>query len=154
MGLTMRPIRNPKGRFLITVLALGFAFLVIAMGKLDPSGNPDEIPLPDKEITVILTDLEGLTLSLTQFSLDGRTFLSGRLGAGKVAIPFNQIRVITFFQEGKTLGARVDLADHTQMNMQLEKGILSYGRLRAGTYQIPIEKIKKIEIQAVADRKK
>lgn len=150
----MRSIRNLKRRFLLTVLAVSFALLIMAMGKMDLPGNTEEIPLPDKEISVILTDIEGLSLSLTQFSLDGRTFLAGRLGAGKVAIPFHQIRVITFFQEGKTLGARVDLTDQTQMTIHLEKGMLSYGRLRAGTYQVPIEKISKIEIRAVADRKK
>jgi hypothetical protein len=138
---------------LLILILTGWLFLS-AMGSFDQLSKPEDIPLPEKEVTALLTDSEGLTLALTQFSLNGQTYLAGRLGAGRVAIPFNQIRQITLSPEPRHLAARIHLADTTQLNLQLEKDLKAYGRLKVGTYQVPLEKVKKIEIQGVAERKK
>jgi hypothetical protein len=146
---------NPILR-LIGLLGLaltGWLFLT-AMGSFDQTGKPEEIPLPEKEVTALLTDSEGLTLALTQFSLNGQIYLAGRLGAGRVAIPFNQIRQMTLIPEPKYLAARINLTDNTSLNLQLEKDLKAFGRLKVGTFQIPLEKVRKIEIQGVAERKK
>jgi hypothetical protein len=145
------PILAPIG--LLGLALTGWLFLT-AMGSFDQIGKPEEIPLPEREVTALLTDSDGLTLVLTQFSLNGQIYLAGRLGAGRVAVPFNQIRQITLTSEPKYLAARIDLTDNTSLNLQLEKDLKAYGRLKVGTYQIPMEKVKKIEIQGVAERKK
>jgi hypothetical protein len=136
------------------VIILVAAFLLMGMGKMDQSEKPGEIPVPDKEVTAVITDSEGLTLSLTQFSINGNTHLTGRLGAGRVAVPFSQIRVMTFSAEPKGTAVRLELTDRSQMNLLLEKRLTAYGKIKAGTYQISVEQLKRVEIQGIVERKK
>jgi hypothetical protein len=138
------------------VIIMAAAFFLMGMGKMGQSDKPGEIPVPDKEVTAVITDIEGLTLNLTQFSISGKTYLSGRLGAGLVAVPFSQIRVMTLSAEPKGTAVKVELTltDRSQMNLLLEKGSTAYGKIKAGTYQVLLEQLKKIEIQGVVERKK
>jgi hypothetical protein len=129
-------------------------FFLLGMGNMEPTEKPGEIPLPDKDISVTLTDSEGQVLSLSQFSVNGQIYLTGKLGAGQAAIPFAQIRTITVSAEGKTTAARLEMVDHSTLNVQIEKGATITGKMKFGTYKIPAERVKKIEILGVADRKK
>ena len=142
-----------KSRFCLAIIIVA-AFFLMGMGKMDPSEKSGEIPVPDKEVAAVITDSEGLTLNLTQFSINGKTYLQGRLGAGRVAVPFSQIRVMTLASEPKGLAVKVELTDRSQLNLLLEKGLTAYGKIKAGTYQILLDQLKKIEIQGIAERKK
>lgn len=142
-----------KSRLCLFIIIVG-AFFLMGMGKLDQAEKPGEIPIPDKEVTAVITDSEGLTLNLTQFSINGKTFLQGRLGAGRVAVPFDQIHFLTLSLEPKGISARVELTDRSHLNLLLEKGLTAYGKIKAGTYQILLDQVKKIEIQGVVERKK
>ena len=61
------------------VIIIVAAFFLMGMGKMDSSEKPGEIPVPDKEVTAVITDSEGLTLNLTQFSINGKTYLTGQV---------------------------------------------------------------------------
>jgi hypothetical protein len=142
-----------KPRFCLVIIIVA-AFFFMGMGKMDQSDKSGEIPVPDKEVAAMTTDSEGLTLNLTQFSINGKTYLQGRLGAGQVAVPFSQIRVMTFASEPKGIAVKVELTDQSYLNLLLEKGLTAYGKIKAGTYQILLEQLKKIEIQGITERKK
>lgn len=139
--------------FGIAIMLLAALFL-LGMGKMEQTEKPGEIPLPEQEVSVSTTDNEGLTLNLTQFSINGQTFLSGKLGAGRVAIPLSQIRVIQLSAEPKGTAAKVEMTDRSQLNLFLDKGIMVYGKLKFGTYQISTDHLKKIEILSLGERKK
>jgi len=130
------------------------AFFLLGMGKLDQTEKPGEIPVPDKEIAAVVNDTEGQALNLTQFSINGQTYLTGKLGAGQAAIPLSQIRVVSLSVEPKGMAAKVELADRSQINLQLERGTVVYGKIKYGTYQVSLEHLKKIEILGVTERKK
>jgi hypothetical protein len=138
----------------------GVAFMLLAglfllgMGNMEQSEKPGGIPLPDQEISASITDNEGLTLNLTQFSINGQTFLPGKLGAGKVAIPLSQIRVIYLSADPKGSAAKVEMADHSQLQLLLEKGIMVYGKIKYGTYRVSVDHLKKIEVSSFGERKK
>jgi hypothetical protein len=136
------------------VLIILASVLLLGMGKMGPAEKAGEIPLPEKEVKAVITDNQGMTLTLTQFSINGQAFLSGRLGAGRVTIPFNQIRAMVFSSEPKGISVNVELTDRTQTALSLEKGQTVYGKIRAGAYQVSIDHLKKIEIQSVTERKK
>jgi hypothetical protein len=129
-------------------------FFLLGMGSMDQTEKIGEIPHPDKEVTVNTTDIEGQFLNLTRFSLNGQAFLTGKLGAGQVAIPLEQVRVISLQPDGKEVLAKVDLVDGTQLNVQMEKGITAYGKIKYGTYKIALDRLRKIEILEVKERKK
>jgi hypothetical protein len=130
------------------------AFFLLGMGKLDQTEKPGEIPVPDKEVSASITDNNGVTVNLSQFSVNGQTFLTGKLGAGRVTIPLSQIRVISLSNGSKELSAKVELTDHSQMNLLLEKGVMIFGKIKVGTYQITLDHLKQIEILGVTGRKK
>jgi hypothetical protein len=142
-----------KSRFCLVIFIVA-AFFLLGMGKMDQPEKSGEIPVPDKEVSAVISDNEGLTLNLTQFSINGKTFLQGKLGAGLVAVPFNQIRIMTLASEPKGIAVKVELNDRSQMNLILEKGLTAYGKIKAGTYQILLDQLKKIEIQGVSERKR
>ncbi len=139
--------------FGIAIMLLAALFL-LGMGKMEQTGKPGEIPLPDQEVSVSVTDNEGLTLNLTQFSINGQTFLSGKLGAGRVAIPLSQIRVISLSTESKGTVAKVEMTDHSQLQLLLGKEIMVYGKIKFGTYQVSTDHLKKIEVLSFGERKK
>jgi hypothetical protein len=145
---------NVMKRLLTAGLIIVLGLSLTGMGKMEGNGKPEEIPVPDREVTAVIIDIEGVTLNLSQFSINGQTVLSGKLGAGKAAIPFPQIKTVTFVPEAKALRARVELADQNTVNLILDRGLTAYGRARFGTYQVQVDQLKKIEILAVAEKKK
>ena len=142
-----------KFRFSLIIILVA-AFFLMGMGKMDQSEKSGEIPVPDKEVSAVITDSEGLILNLTQFSISGKTYLQGKLGAGRVAVPFSQIRVMALSPESKGIAVKLELTDYSQLNLFLEKGLTAYGKIKAGTYQILLDHLKKIEIQGITERKK
>jgi hypothetical protein len=145
---------NIMKRLLAAGLMVVLGLSLLGMGKMETNGKPEEIPVPDREVTAVVVDLEGVTLHLSQFSINGQTVLSGKLGAGKAAVLFSQIKTVTLEPEAKALRARVDLADNQTVNLILDRGLTAYGRTRFGTYQVQLDQLKKIEILAVTEKKK
>jgi len=135
-------------------LLLLTAFFLVGMGKMDLTEKPGEIPVPDRDISATLTDIEGLTLALSQFSIGGQTAISGKLGAGRVTIPLSQVKGISLINGGKGVTVKIDLSDASQVSLQLEKGLTVSGRIKAGTYQVYLEQVKKIEILSVSEKRK
>lgn len=129
-------------------------FFLLGMGNMEPTEKPGEIPLPDKDISVALSDNEGQVVNLTNFSFNGQTYLTGKMGAGQVAIPLAQIRTITLSGEGKGTTARIEMEDRSALAVQMDKGVMAYGKMKFGTYKVAADRLKKIEILGVAERKK
>jgi hypothetical protein len=130
------------------------AFFLLGMGKLDQPEKPGEIPVPDKEVSASITDNDGVTLNLSQFSINGQTSLTGKLGAGRVTMSLSQIKVIFLSNGPKGLTAKVELIDQGQMTLFLEKGAMVSGRIKVGTYQVSLDQLKKIVVLGVSERKK
>ena len=104
-------------RILLVALVTMLGLSLMGMGKMDGEGKPEEIPTPDREVTAMIVDLEGVTLTLSQFSINGQTSLSGKLGAGKLAVLLSQVKTVTLGAEAKILRARVDLTDNQTVNL-------------------------------------
>jgi hypothetical protein len=137
---------------LALVLSMGLGLM--GMGGLDFNEKPGEIPIPDRDVTATITDVDGTLLTLSQFSLNGQTVLNGKLGAGKVAIPLIQIKVLTIWTDAKALLAKVELSDQSSLTLSLDRGQTAFGRLKYGIYQIRIDQLKKVEIGSVSEKKK
>lgn len=151
MGVNKRMHTKFRWTMLWLILAAG---LSLGMGKMGPPDKAGEVPMTEAEVTAVLTDILGTNLNLNQFSINGQIFISGKLGAGRLSIPFSRIRLMTFSPQTPGTSVQVELKDHSQVTLLLEKGQTAYGRLRAGAFQIPLEQVKQIEIQEVVERKK
>ena len=134
------------------ILLLGLSLM--GMGKLDPNEKPGTIPIPDREVTALIVDSEGMSLTLTQFSLNGQTVLSGTLGAGKAVVPFDQIKNIHLSPHPKSTEALLELVDLSTLKLTLERGQTAYGKAKFGTYQVSVDRLKKIEIMAMPEKKR
>jgi hypothetical protein len=141
-------------RMLLTGLIVALGLSLLGMGRLDSDSKPEEIPTPDRDVTAVIADIEGLTLTLSQFSINGQTVLSGKMGAGKAAVLFSQIKTVTLTAEAKTLRAHVELTDRQTVNLILDRGLTAFGRTRFGAFQIHLDQLKKIEILTVTEKKK
>ncbi len=142
-----------KSWFVVVVIIMASLFL-LGMGGMEQGKKPGDIPIPDNDVSATIIDNEGMTLNLTQFSISGQTYLTGKLGAGRVALPLNQIRKVTLSADPKGTAARIELTDNSQMTIYPEKGVTVYGRIKVGTYQVSIDHLKKIEILSFVERKK
>jgi hypothetical protein len=141
-------------RSILGLLVIVAACLSLGMGNLGSKDTAQEAPLAEKEVTAVLTDLKGLTLTLSRFSINGQAFVTGNLGAGRLTVPFGRIRVMTFSPAPKGLQMTAELNDRSQVILIMEKGQTAYGMIAAGAYRIPLEQVQRIEIKEVADRSK
>jgi hypothetical protein len=103
------------------------------------------LPLPDKLFQVTLIDQEDVSVELTQFSLEGHTMITGKLGDGKIHIPFEKIKTIQFKMEGKELWANLSLMDQGQTKILVENPGQAYGKMNYGNYQIHLKNVKKVQ---------
>lgn len=126
----------------LAILLLFIPFL-LAMGS-SPTSGPSEIPTPEKKFKATFIDLMEITTECKDISIDGKTFLEGKLGNGIHAIPFENIKEITLLMEGERLKGVVKLKDGHHLNMELDKKHTLYGRTRYGNFLIKIQDLKKI----------
>jgi hypothetical protein len=59
-----------------------------------------------------------------------------------------------FSSEPKRTAVNVELTDGSHTSLYLEKGLTAYGKMKAGTYQVSLDQLKKVEIQTVVERRK
>ena len=121
----------------LTALMLVSAVFLLGMGGL--GGTPEgTLPDTDPSVTVSLLDRTGQRSELSQFSIDGRTFLQGTLGRGSVTIPFADILRVSF---GDVLREEVAVTVHLRTGKAVELSIRKRsqlaGRLPVGIYRIP-----------------
>jgi len=133
-----------KKNFAVVTVLLSLLFL-FGMGELGGSPPSEKIPLPEKNFSVLVVDREGIQTSLSQFSYEGKVFLSGRRGSATVAIPFDKILEVQFQgQEGTEKLARVSLKDQKIVEIKLDKRSKVFGRAEFGTFQVEVKDLKSI----------
>ncbi len=126
------------GFFLITIPFL------LGMGSMGGEKTPENIPVPERNFKVRLIDREDVSIELTQFSFDGSTHLTGRLGKGLLSIPFNEINKITILIKGNECKAIVHTKDGKTLEILIPKDKNFYGKSKWGSYLIRSIDIKEI----------
>jgi hypothetical protein len=121
--------------------------LIIAMGSKTGVTSPEKIPLPDKKYKVILIDQEDVTTECRSASIDGNTFVEGKLGNGSHAISFDKINNILFHLNADKLTAVLRLNDGSHMELVIGKSSKVFGMTKHGTFQIKLMDLKKMTIE-------
>lgn len=122
--------------------------LLMAMGMGDGEG-PTRIPEPDKSYKVIITDISGQRVELSEFSLDGQVFVFGKLGDGQASVPFERVKRVDIVNNDKGLMATVDLNDGKQIKLAVRPGLKAYGKASFGLYRIQMNEVSSIEIEPI-----
>ncbi|MCG6908738.1 MAG: hypothetical protein LJE94_01280 [Deltaproteobacteria bacterium] len=103
-------------------------------------------PEPDVNYTATVVDQDDVSLDLEKFTMDGQTYLTGKLGKADLSIDFEKIRSILFVTaDGKTK-AIVTLDDRKQVELTIEHDAPFYGMSSFADVRIGLQDIKKILI--------
>lgn len=131
-------------------LLMGFLVLV-GMGS-NSGGGPGQVTLPEptRNFAATIIDQSNTNTRVEKFSLDGHTSIWGKLGSGFVTIGFEQVASIGLTRQEKVLRANILLKDGKQVLVELDKGILCYGKLPYGEFKVSIADVKSIVINGLA----
>ncbi len=122
--------------------------LLMAMGMGGGEG-PTRIPEPDKSYKVVIVDISGQRVELSDFSLDGQVFVFGNLGDGQAAVPFEKVTRVDLVNGDKGLIATVSLSDGRNVQLKVRPGLQAYGKASFGLYRIKMSEVSSIEIEPV-----
>lgn len=130
----------------ITLATLTIITAFLGMSSFEKS-SLDKIPIPDKNFTVLVLDQADVRTTVTQFSFDGATYLTGARGKGKFSISLEKIKQIDFRLMDDVIEATTELTNGLIIKLSPEYGLLCYGRTEFGTFVIKLGDIKQLIIQ-------
>jgi len=120
-------------------------FFVSGMGDLGGSAPAGKVPAPEKNFNVRILDREGVQTSLSQFSHEGKVFLTGKRGDALVTIPFEKVSQVQFEPvEGDDVRARVSIRGAEAVEIRVEKKARLYGKADFGTFQIEAKDVRSL----------
>ncbi len=120
--------------------------LLLGMGFGDSQG-PTRIPEPQSNYRVLLVDQEGVRVELTEFSVDGQTFVMGGLGQGQVAVPLEKVRAVDIVNQDGKLKAKISLAQGAPVDLELDGNLKATGRTSYGNFRIPLSEVRRVEVR-------
>ncbi|PLX95489.1 MAG: hypothetical protein C0621_03505 [Desulfuromonas sp.] len=134
-------------RILSLFLLLLTAFFLMGMGDL--GGTPEgSVPAVDEDYHVQLTDREGVSVSLSQFSMDGNIVLQGKRGSGTMSIPFSALTAIEVTQtRSNDATVNLSLNEGESLQIKIPGRAVFYGSTGFGGYQIRVDDVTRIDFQ-------
>jgi hypothetical protein len=134
-----------RNHLVATLLLLLAAPLIMAMGMGDSEG-PTRIPEPQAKYKARVTDLEGVSTLLSNFSIDGQVFVMGNLGDGTLAVPFDKVKSLQFVKQGEVMKAHVTLHQEKPVDLTMKPSFKVTGKTQYGNYRITLGQVKTIEL--------
>jgi hypothetical protein len=122
--------------------------LLLAMGSGDSEG-PTRIPEPRSNYRVILTDMQGTQLELTEFSIEGQDFFLGKLGQGELAVAFAKVKQAELANMNGKLTATLTLKDDKRVKLAVKPKLLATGKSAYGNFRISLNEVQRIEIKGL-----
>ncbi|MDH3869237.1 MAG: hypothetical protein OET08_07680 [Desulfuromonadales bacterium] len=132
-------------RGLLLLLLMMIALPCMGMGGL--GGSPEgTVPETDVPIRADLKDRDGISTSLNQFSMNGKTFLDTLRGQGQLTIPFQHIDTVTFSEvRDEELKVDVKLKSGNVMTLAIVSDAEFYGSTGYGAFQIKAKNVYSID---------
>lgn len=132
-------------RGLIFILLTAVAMSCMGMGGL--GGQPEgTVPETDVPIQVDIKDRDGTTTSLSQFSMDGKTYLDAWRGQGKLTIPFPELDRLVFGElKGEDIKVDAKLTSGAVIALTIRSRERFYGSTGFGAFQIKARDIGSID---------
>jgi hypothetical protein len=132
-------------KFLAPLLILISILFMMGMGEMGGGVPADKTPTPEKNVSVRVTDREGIQTTLTQFSQDGKVSLTGKRGSATVSIPFEKISQAQIAAlEGDDVQVKVSLRSQESLDIKIAKRAKFYGKANFGSFQIELKDLKAV----------
>ena len=126
---------------LICCLTLGMG----SMGETESVKGPE----PDKNFAATLVDQDDISMELENFSIDGNTYLIGKMGKADLSIDFEKIRSILFVERGGQAMAMVTLSGNKQVEVVVAPDVPCFGTSSFADVRITVRDIKKIVLHGI-----
>ncbi|MBI5524304.1 MAG: hypothetical protein HY910_16890 [Desulfarculus sp.] len=133
----------------ILALLICLCPLLLAMGLSDGAG-PTRIPEPQADYRVLLVDQQGTRVELSQFAIDGQSFVLGTVGQGQVAVPFEKVQALEFLNQDGQLKAKVTLKQGEPVSMTVTAALKATGKTGYGNFRIPLGEVSRVEFKGLA----
>jgi hypothetical protein len=129
---------------LTVVLALLTAVMLTGMGSL--GGTPEgTVPKTEENVKAQIVDRSGVSTELGRFSMDGKVFLEGRRGEGRMNVLFRDLKEISFGPvSGEDVVADLLLESGSRHQIKVNKSAVFYGDTGYGAYRITASDISRI----------
>jgi len=131
----------------VLLLLLVAFVLVCGMSGLDTQ-SMERIPMPAKNFEVEVLDLANVRTRLTQFSINGATYLTGRQGRADFTVAFDQLQSLDFRAVGDQLEAAVLLKAGHKVQLLVDPRLICSGRTSFGSYRIKAGDVSQIRFLA------
>lgn len=131
---------------LTVVVALLAVALLTGMGSL--GGTPEgTVPKADENIHAQIVDRLGVKTDVTWLSMDGKASLEGKRGAGKMTVPFHDLKEVSFGPvSGDEVSADLLLKSGGHHEVGVAKSLLFYGDTGYGVFRISAGEVSRIVI--------
>jgi hypothetical protein len=137
-----------KKGYIAALIVLGSFLWLMGMGGMEGTPATSKVPTPERNFNARVVDRLDVQTALSQFSHDGKVFLTAKRGDATITIPFEKIAQIQFQGEGgKELQAKVLLKDQKGFDISLDKRSKFFGQAEFGTFQIEAKDLKSISFQ-------
>ncbi|NWF57554.1 MAG: hypothetical protein HXY45_22470 [Syntrophaceae bacterium] len=132
-------------RFLASILVLISFLFLMGMGELGGTAPANKVPAPEKNFAVRVTDREGIQTSLSQFSQEGKVFITGKRGGATVTVPFEKVSQMQIQSaEGNEVQVKLTLRTQDSLDIKVDKRAKFYGKADFGTFQIEGKDLKTV----------
>ncbi|SKA64814.1 hypothetical protein [Desulfobaculum bizertense] len=134
-----------KKNILIAVLCV-FAFASLGMGGLGDSRIIKKIPEPDRHFLVKIVDIDDVSYSVTDFSVEGLTLIPVKIGRADASIDLADIRSAKFFRRGSSIVAQVEMKKGGSKSLAIDPAVTFYGRTSWGLLRLKAEDLREVHV--------
>lgn len=134
------------------LLLLAALWLMGLGGGTEGAGGGPNIPIPQENFTVTITDRSEQTLEARRFTWEGKVHLRGQVGNATVSLPFSKLRSLTVQpasgeDAADRVKASIALRSGDTVEVMIDSTSKCYGETKFGTYEIFLKDVTRIEFQ-------
>ncbi len=112
------------------------------------AGQTRSIPLPEKNYSVVITDVQNIQTSADRVSWEGKVYLQGRRGEALTTIPFEKISQIEMIPQTTappgSIATKVTLRSGESVQLHVKGTSKAYGETSFGKFEIYLQDVRKI----------
>lgn len=127
-------------------------FLLICGFGIFPE-DENKLPQVVTNYKILLTDLDGYSIELTNISINNLLYLSGKHSKGDIIIDFKNVDKIIFKNiSEKNVSAEVYMKNNEHINILLNGNLKLKGKSKYGIFSIMLKDIKEIKILGIINK--
>ncbi len=132
------------------VIFFSLVFFLLGMGGGDGNSSAEvNLPLPEKNFPVVLTDNQGVKTQTTRMSWEGKNYLQGKYGNAKVTVPFAKIQQVRLFpgkdMQSNAILTEIQLKTGKTIKLAVDRTTKVYADTDFGQLEIFVKDLKSVD---------